>query len=193
MEIDAKIDPKGDPVCSDGNILDSFRKHHQLILKHIEDRLEAGDITKTYAIVENSWTMKAENTISTLRAGDGEAVVEMGREEERTEESLVSDYFIHPSIERERRWLDESRGKWISRRMKMIAEETKERLLGTGVEYRVDNQAVEKQPIKTPEEVKVMLYREQCAMEVLLVCEVKEWEQLFWNKFKAFLDKIDND
>ena len=30
-------------------------------------------------------------------------------------------------------------------------------------------------------------------MEVLLVYEVKRWEQLFWNKFKAFLDQIGND
>ena len=30
-------------------------------------------------------------------------------------------------------------------------------------------------------------------MELLLVCEVREWEQLFWNKFKTFLDQIDND
>ena len=30
-------------------------------------------------------------------------------------------------------------------------------------------------------------------MERLLVYEVKEWEQLFWFKFKAFLDQIDND
>ena len=42
-------------------------------------------------------------------------------------------------------------------------------------------QAVEKQAIKTPEEVNRMLGGEQCDMEVLLVCEVKEWEQLFWN------------
>ena len=27
-------------------------------------------------------------------------------------------------------------------------------------------------------------------MEVLLVCEVREWEKLFWNKFKAFLVQI---
>ena len=32
-----------------------------------------------------------------------------------------------------------------------------------------------------------MLGYEQWAMELLLVCEVKEWEQLFWNKFKSFL------
>ena len=75
----------------------------------------------------------------------------------------------------------------------MIAKETKERLLGMGVEHRVDKQAVEKQPIKTREEVKEMLGQEHSTMELLLVCEVKEWEQLFWNKFKAFLDQIDND
>ena len=191
VEIDAKIDPKGDPVCSDGNILDSIRKHHQSILEHIQYRLGAGDVTETYAI-ENNWTLKAEDTISTLyrlREGNGEAVVEKGREEERTYESVASDYFMHSSIERQRRWLDEKRGKWIARRMKIIAKETKESLLGTGVEYRVDKQAVEKQPIKTPE-VKEMLGDEQCAMELLLVCEVKQWEQLFWNKFKSFLVQI---
>ena len=30
-------------------------------------------------------------------------------------------------------------------------------------------------------------------MELLLVCEVREWEELFWDRFKAFLDKIGND
>ena len=192
VELDAEIvDSKGDPVCSDGNNMESLREHHQSILEHIQDRLGAGDVTKTYAI-ENSWTMKVEDTISALKAGDGEVGVEKGREEERTYELVVSDYFMHSSIERERRKLDEERGEWIARRMEMIAEE-EERLLGMGVEYRVDKQAVEKQPIKTPEEVKEMLSQEQWAMELLLVCEVKEWEQLFWNKFKAFLDQIDND
>ena len=62
--------------------------------------------------------------------------------------------------------------------------------LGTGVEYRVDKQAVEKKPIKTPEEVKEMLGEEQCAMELLLVWEVMEWEQLFKIKFESFLDQI---
>ena len=93
VEIEANIDPKGDPVCSDSNYLDSLRKHHRSILEHIQYRLGAGDVTKTYA-VKNSWTMKAEDTISTLhrlREGNGEALVERGREEERTEESLVSE------------------------------------------------------------------------------------------------------
>ena len=35
-----------------------------------------------------------------------------------------------------------------------------------------------------------MLGWEQCAMELLLVCEVKEWEQLFWNRFNFFLVQI---
>ena len=30
-------------------------------------------------------------------------------------------------------------------------------------------------------------------MEKLLIYEVYEWEQLFWNKLKSFLDQIDND
>ena len=192
VEIDAKIDSKSDPVCSDGNNMDSLREHHRSILKHIQDRLGAGDVTKTYAI-ENSWTMKAEDTISTLhrlKEGNGEVAVEKGREEERTEE-LISDYFMHSSIERQRRLLDGGRGRWIERRMEMIAKETKERLLGMGVEYRVDKQAVEKKPeTKTPEEVKMMLCQEWIDMELLLVCEMKEWERLFWNKFKSFLVQI---
>ena len=193
VEIDTEIDSKGDPVCSDSNHLDSLRKHHRSILEHIQCRLEAGDITKTYAI-ENSWTLKAEDTIGTLhrlREGNGETVVEKEREEEQTEESLASDYFMHSSIERQRRLLDEKRGKWIARRMEMIAKETKERLLGIGVEYRIDMQAVEKMPAtKSLEEVKEMLDREQYYMELLLVWEVREWEQRFWNKFKAFLVEI---
>ena len=196
MELDAKIDPKGDPVWSDGDNMNLLREHHRSILEHIEDRLGAGDVTKTYAI-ENSWTMKAEHTISTLhrsREGDCEVVVEKGREEEQTYELVASDYFMQSSIEMERRWLDEGRGKWIARRMEMIAKETKERLLGTGVEYRVDKQAVEKKPEKKAQkEVNYMLGWDQCSMEELLVCEVKEWEQRFWNKFKSFLVKISND
>ena len=192
--IDEKIDSKGDPVCSDGDNMDSLREHHRSILKHIQDRLGAGDVTKTYAI-ENSWTMKAEDTISTLhrlREGNGEGV-EKGREEERAYELVVSDYFMHSSIEKQRRLLDERRGNWIARRMEMIAKEM-ERLLGTGVEYRVDKQAVEKKPATTPsEKVNRMLGREWHAMEVLLVCEVREWEERFWNKFEAFLAKIGND
>ena len=46
VEIDAKIDPKGDPVSSNSNNMDSLRKHHQSILEHIQYRLGAGDITQ---------------------------------------------------------------------------------------------------------------------------------------------------
>ena len=192
VEIDAKIDFKGDPVCSDSNNLDSLRNHHRSILEHIQYRLGAGDVTKTYAI-ENSWTMKAEDTISTLyrlRGRNGEAVAVKGREEERTYELVASDYFMHSSIERQRRLLDERRGEWIARRMEMIAKETKERLLGTGVEFRVDKQAVEN--LKKPATISLedVLGKEQYFMELLLVCEVREWEKLFWIKFKAFLVKI---
>ena len=195
VEIDEKINSNSDPVCSDSNILSSLREQHQSILGHIQYRL-AGDVTKTYAI-KNRWTMKAEDTISTLqklREGNGEVIVEKGRDEEQTEESLASDYFMHSSIERDRRLLDERRVKWIARRMDMITTETKEKLLGMGVEYRINKQAVEKKPRpESLEEVKEMLRVEQYSMEVLLVCEVREWEQLFWNKFKVFLDQIDND
>ena len=59
VEIDAKIDPKGDPVSSDSNNLDSLRKHYLSILEHIQYRIGAGDVP--YAI-ENSWTMKVEDT-----------------------------------------------------------------------------------------------------------------------------------
>ena len=65
--------------------------------------------------------MKADDTISTLQrlrgGGNDEAVVVKGREEEQTEESLASDYFMLSSIERDRRLLDEKRVKWIARRM----------------------------------------------------------------------------
>ena len=90
--------------------------------------------------------MKAEDTIGTLyrlSGGNGETVVVKEREEERTEGLVAYDYFMHSSIERERRLLDEKRGKWIARRMEMIANET-ERELGMRVEYRVNKQAVER-------------------------------------------------
>ena len=204
VEIKAEIDPKGDPVSSDSNNLDSLRKHHRSILEHIQYRLGdgLGDVTKLYAI-ENSWTMKVEDTISTLqrlREENGDlwkTGVEKGKEEERNEESLLicDYYFMHSSIERERRLLDEKRVKWNARRAEMIAVETKERFQGkVGVEYRVDKQAVEKKPATNlPKEMERMLTWEQYFMDLLLLYEVKEWERLFWNKFKAFLEQIGND
>ena len=87
MEIDAKIDPKGDPVSSNGNNVDSLQKHHQSILEHIQYRLGAGDITQRYAI-ENSWTMTVEDTISMMQrlkkenGDDWKTVVEKGKEED---------------------------------------------------------------------------------------------------------------
>jgi hypothetical protein len=115
---------------SDASInLVSLRKHHQYILEHIHFRLGLGDVS--YYAVENNWTVKAEDTISTLQRlrvireennGDGcEKVVENGKKKERDEGSLlICDYFMHSSIERERRLLDEKRVKWIARRMEMI-------------------------------------------------------------------------
>ena len=200
VEIDAKIDAKGDPV-SNGNNLDSLRKHHRSILEHIQYRLGAADVTNPYT-VENSWTMKVEDTVSTLqrlKAENGDnwkMVVENEKEEERNEESLlICDYFTYASIERERRLLDEKRVKWIACRMEMITKETKERFQGeTEVEYRVNKQALEKKPAtKSPGEIEWLLLREQYVMELLLASEVNEWERLFWNKFKAFLDQFGND
>ena len=195
VEIDAKIvDLKGDPVCSDSKDLESLRNHHQSILEHIQYRLEAGDINETYAI-KNSWTMKVDDTkykLQELRGGNSEAVVVEGRKEEQTEESLASDYFLHSSFERDRQLLDDTRVKWIARRMDMITGET-EKELGMEVEYRVDKKAVGKKPAtKSPEEVKEMLSLEKYGMELLLVYEVREWEKLFWHEFKAFLGKIGN-
>jgi hypothetical protein len=167
VQIVAPFDPRCDPVSSDRNILKSLQKHHQSILEHIQYRLGAADAIKTYAI-NNSWTMKVEDTVSTLQrlreknSDSWKAVVEKGREKERTEESLVSDYFMHSSIERKRRLLDEKRGMWIARRMEMITKETKERLLGMGVEYRVNKQAGEEKPeTESPELIEEMLGREQ--------------------------------
>ena len=203
VEIDDIIDPKGDPVSSDSNNLNSLRKHHRLILEHIQYRLGdgPGDVTNPYAI-ENSWTMKTEDTVSTLQRlrkeseDDWKTGVEKGKEEERNEESLlIRDYFMHSSVERQRRLLDEKRVKWMARRMEMIIKETKERFQGKmGVEYRVNKQAAEKKPATNlPEEVDELLLGEQYFMDLLLLYEVNEWERLFWNKFKAFLDQIGND
>jgi hypothetical protein len=203
VEIDVEIDPKSDPVSSDSNKRNSLRKHHQSILEHIQYRLGAGNITEPYAIVKNSWTMKVEDTISTLQReeenGDNwKAVVKKGKEEERNEESLlISDYFMLSAIDRERRLLDEKRVQWVARRMETITEETKERFQGKrGVEYRVNKQAAEKKPAtkspKSPEDiVKELLIWEQRMMELLLLYEMMEWEQLFRNKFEVFLDQID--
>ena len=62
-----------------------------------------------------------------------------------------------------------------------------------GLEYRVNMQTVEKNFATKSQEANQAIQkigREQYYMELLLVCEVREWE---WNKFKAFLDQIDND
>ena len=109
---------------------------------------------------------------------------------------LICDYLTHSSIERERRLLDEKRVKWIGRRMEMIIKETKERFQGEmGVECRVNRQAaVLKMPATNLlERIEVLLFREWYLMELLLLCEMMEWEQLFWNKLKAFLDQIGDD
>ena len=134
VEIEAEINPKGDPVSSDSNNLDSLREHHRSILEHIQYRLGATDVNKPYTI-ENTWTMKLKDTVSMLQRlreeenGDvWETVVEKGKEEERNEESLIiCDYFTYPSIERDRRLLDEKRVEWIVRRMDMITKEMKDR------------------------------------------------------------------
>ena len=194
VEIDANIDPNGDPVCSDSNNLDLLQKHHRSILEHIHYRLGTADVSKIYTI-ENGWTMKAEDTISTLErlrdenGANWEKDVEKGKDRGRTEESLASDYFVQSSIDTERRLLDEKRGKWIARRMKMLFKETKEGFQGEkGVDHRVNKEAVEKKP--APKHIDG---REWYCMELLLVCEVTEWEQLFWDKFKTFLHQIGND
>ena len=186
VEIDTKIvDIEGDPVCSDSKIQDSLREHHRSILEKIRYRLGAANVTRPYAI-KNPWTMKVENTPERL----SEAVDKEGRdsEKERTDKSLASDYFMYSSIERQRRLLDEGRGKWIARRMEMITKETKERLLGMGVEYRGNTLGT-----KSPEEVNEMVDKERCVMELLLIYEVREWERRFWKKFEAFRDQIDGD
>ncbi|KAF8799336.1 hypothetical protein BYT27DRAFT_6867385 [Phlegmacium glaucopus] len=203
VEIDAKIDPKADPVCSDSNNMDSLRKHHRSILEHIQYRLGAANVSKAYTI-ENSWTMKAEDTISAHQrikeeenVDDWKTAVEKGKEKERNEKSsLICDYFIHSSIERERRLLDEKRVEWIGRRMEVITTEAKERFQGEkGVEYRVDKQAVAKKPATelSEREMERRLFWEHYLMELLLLYEVKEWEQLFWNKLENVLDQVGND
>ena len=199
VEIVDKIDPSGDPVSSDSNILGSLQKHHQSILEHIQHRLGngPGDENKLYTI-GNSWTMKVGDNKRLRKENEHnwETVVDWGKGKEQIEESLlICEYFMHSQIDRARRLLDEKRVKCITRRMGMIAEETKERFqCKMGVEYRVDKQAVEKEPAtKSPEEIVQMLDREEFYMELLLVCEVNGWEQLFWNKFKAFLNGIEKD
>ena len=208
VEIDREIDPKGDPVSNDRNNIVSLQKHHRSILEHIHYRLGAHDIP--YYAIENNWTMKVEDTKSSFQRvreegnGDGwKTVVEKGKEKERNEESLlVCDYLMHSSIEKERRSLDERRVKWIARRMEMITKEMKERFPGVKeVEYRVDKQRVEKESAtESPEEIEEQLSWEEeqlswerWMMELLLIYEVNEWEQLFWNKLKALLDRIGND
>ena len=97
--------------------------------------------------------MKEKDTKSTLQRlrkenkDHWETVVKKGKEKERDEESLpICDYFMHSSIERDRRLLDEKRLKWIARRMEMITKEMKEKFQDeVEVEHRVNNkQAVEK-------------------------------------------------
>ena len=202
VEIDAEIDSKGDPVFNDRNNLNSLRKHHRSIIQHIQYRLGAGDVTQPYAI-ENSWTIKVEDTKSTLQSlrevngNDWEMVVAKGEEEERNEESSsICDYFMHPSIERERRLLDEKRVKWIAHRMEVITKETKEMLEGKmEVEYRVDKQAAEMKPAinLSKRMIEILLLNEQYLMDLLLLYEVNEWERVFWNKLQAFLDQIGKD
>ena len=204
VEIDVEIDPKGDPVFSESDNLDSLRKHHRSIIEHMRYRLGlgAGDVNKPYAI-KNSWTMKAEDTIRTLQrlieeesGDDWKTVVEKGRVEERNEESsFICDYFKHALIEEDRRLLDENRVKWKARRMEMLTVEMKEMFQGkTGVVYRVDKQVVEKKPAtESPDDINGALLSEHHLMELLLLYEMKEWEQLFWTKLKVFQGQTDRE
>ena len=63
----------------------ALRNHHQTILEHIQYRLGADDAVKAYAI-ENNWTIKLEDTISSLQRSRKEdehgwkAAVEKGKE-----------------------------------------------------------------------------------------------------------------
>ena len=79
------------------------------------------------------------------------------------------------------RW-DEKRVEWIGRRMEMIIKEMKERFQGkTGVEYRVDKQAVEKKPATkiTRRDGGAADLGTVHDLELLLLYEVMKWEQLF--------------
>ena len=129
VEINAQMNPKGDPVFTDNNNLKSLRKHHQSILESIHYRLDGqGDVSKPYAI-ENNWTMKVEDTIigRTLQ-----------RLREENGDAPYHGYFVHPSIERERRLLDEKHVEWVTSGMEMITKETKERFQGKSeVEYQI--------------------------------------------------------
>ena len=70
--IDAKMNPKGDPVSGDRDIVNSLRKHYRSILQHVQYRLERGDgpgdvTTGNQYAIENNWTMKVGGTISTFQ------------------------------------------------------------------------------------------------------------------------------
>ena len=86
---------------------------------------------------------------------------------------------MHSSIEKDRRLLDEKRVEWLARRMEMITKETKERFQG-------ETRAVEEKraPLATNslEEIEQRLFWEQYLMELLLLYEVKEWEEFFWTR-----------
>jgi hypothetical protein len=186
VEIDAEIEPEGDPISRDSDNVDSLRNHHQSVLECIQYRLGAGEVVPRYAI-ENGWTMEVEDTISTFQRlrkenrDDWDAAVKKGKEEERDEvDPHICDYFMHASIERQRRLLDEGRVEWIARRMEMITKERKESCQG------------ETRPVDA-QEMERMLEREPHLMMKLLIYEVRKWDELFWNKFKTFLDQIGND
>jgi hypothetical protein len=73
VEIDIEFDPKVDPVSSNSNNRDSLRKHHRSILEAIQYRLGdgSGGVSKLY-VIENNWTMKAEDTVGALQRLRGE-------------------------------------------------------------------------------------------------------------------------
>ena len=195
VEIDVEIDPKGDPVSNDSNNLDSLQKHHQLILEHIHYRLGVGDVP-CYAI-ENSWTMKVEDTISALQrlmeegnGNDWKTTVEKGKEMERIEESmLLCDCLMHSSTEKAT-VAGEGRVDWIACRMKMITKETKERFQGIkGVEYWVDKQTVDKKPATiSPNQYHIL---QQLILNTrILICRwlILRWRLMIW--LPNMLDKL---
>jgi hypothetical protein len=127
--------------------------------------------------------VEVEDTIITFQRArkenrdDWNADVEKGKEERNEVDPHICDYFLHATIERKRRLLDEGRVERIARRMEMITKEKESCQGETG-------------PVV--ERMERFLKHEWSSM-IKLIYEMKKWDELFWNKFKTFLDQIGHD
>lgn len=210
-----EIDAGDDPVASIPEVQTMLATHYRSIMDQIHFSIgKEANLGRRYAI-ENNWTLGMRETASTEKgsgnatAGDRERIIEKGKFVELNGQDSPSKldhpYLEHGRLERKRRSLFRTRGKWIEDYMKWLTRETTGRLRETRVpgmnadRTRVggagsqeiankegedrDETKLKKMEADEVEQFKVddfeheqLLIEERSEMEMLLVDEVQNWE-----------------